>query len=81
MKDIREELKNLGDAVVTSLGFLAIAISVFFIIIIVMHEIYCKPPEESSERPSHGGSRGPGIAVQLITNPVHKWHPLNAHHW
>ena len=80
MKDIREELKNLGDALATSLGFLAIAISVFLIIVIVMREIYCKPPKENSERPSHSGSRGPGIAVQLSTNPTYKWHPSNVYH-
>ncbi len=80
MKDIREELKKLGDVVLTSLGFLVIAIGVFLVVVVVMREIYCKPLEESSERPSHGSSRGPGIAVQLSTNPTYKWHPSNVYH-
>ena len=80
MKDIREELKRLGDVVLTSLGFLVIAIGVFLVVVVVMREIYCKPPEESSERSSHGGSRGPSVAVQLSTNPTYKWHPSNVYH-
>ena len=80
MKDIRKELKKLGDVVATSLGCIVIAIGVILIAVIVMREIYCPPPKESSERPSHSGSRGPGIAVQLSTNPTYRWHPSNVYH-
>lgn len=80
MKDISKELKKLGDAVATSLGFMVIAIGLYLLVVIVMHEIYFHPPEESSEGPSNGGSRGPGIAVQLSTNPTYNWHPSNIYH-
>lgn len=80
MKDIRKELKKLGDTVATLLGCMVIAIGVFLIVVIAMHAIYCQLPEESSERPSNSGSRGPGIAVQLSTNPTYRWHPSNIYH-
>lgn len=80
MKDIREELKNLGDALATSLGFAVIAVGIGIAIVIVMHSIYCQPPEEGRKRSSSGEAHGHGIAMQLITNPVHKWHPLNVYH-
>ena len=69
MKDIGEELRKLGDAAAISLGFIAIEITVFLAIALIMHAIYC-PPEERSEEPSRGGSRG--IPAHLIANPVHK---------
>lgn len=80
MKDIRKELRELGAELATSLGYMVIAVGVAVMIVFIMHEIYCKPPEESSERSSHGGSRGPGIALQLSTNPTYKWHPSNVYH-
>lgn len=80
MKDISKELKKLGDAVATSLGFMVITIGVFLIVVIVMREIYFHPPEESGEMLSSSCSRGPGIAVQLSTNPTYNWHPLNIYH-
>lgn len=80
MKDILKELKKLGDTVATSLGFMVIAIGLFLIVVLVMREIYFHPPEESNERHSNSGSRGPGIAVQLSTNPTYRWHPSNIYH-
>ncbi len=80
MKDIRKELRKFGDAVATSLGCAVLAVSVGIAIVIVMHAIYCQPLEEGRERSSSDDQRGHGITVQLITNPVHKWHPLNVYH-
>ena len=80
MKDISKELKKLGNAVATSLGFTVIIIGVFLIVVIVMREIYFHPPEESDEMLSSSCSRGPGIAVQLSTNPTYNWHPSNIYH-
>ena len=80
MNDIRKELKKLGDVVATSLGCMVIAIGVILIAVIIMREIYCQPLEESSKRSSHSGSCGPGIALQLSTNPTYKWHPSNVYH-
>lgn len=78
MKDIGEELRKLGDAAAISLGFIVIEITVFLAIALIMRAIYCKPPEERGEGPSHGGMRG--VPVHLIANPVHKWHPMNVYH-
>ena len=80
MNDLRKELKKLGDAVATSLGFIVIAIGVFLAIALFMRAIYCHPHEEHSEVTSCGTSHGSGIPVHLIANPVHKWHPLNVNH-
>lgn len=80
MKDISKELKKLGDAVATSLGFMVIAIGLYLLVVIVMREIYFHPPEESDEMLSSSCSRGPGIAVQLSTNPTYNWHPSNIYH-
>ena len=80
MKDISKELKKLGDAVATSLGFMVIAIGLYLLVVIVMREIYFHPPEESGEMLSSSCSRGPGIAVQLSTNPMYNWHPSNIYH-
>ena len=80
MKDIREELRKLGDALATLLGCAVLAVGVVVVIAIVMRAIYYRPPEERGDGPSRGGSRGPGIAVQLSTNPTYKWHPSNVYH-
>ena len=80
MKDIGKELCKFGDAVATSLGGMVIAVAVFLAIAVVMRAIYCCPPEERGEGPSCGGSRGSGVPVHLIANPVHKWHPANVYH-
>ena len=80
MKDIGKELRELGDAVATSLGFIVIAVAVFLAIALFMRAIYCHPQEEHSEVPSCGTSHGSGIPVHLIANPVHKWHPVNVSH-
>lgn len=72
MKDIREELRKLGDAAAISLGFIVIEITVFLVIALIIRAIYCKQPEEHSEAPSYGTSRGSGIPVHLIANPVNK---------
>ena len=77
MKDIGKELRELGDAVATSLGCIVIAVAVFIAIALVMRAIYCCLPEERGEEPSRGGSRG--IPAHLIANPVHKWHPMNVY--
>ena len=45
MNDLRGELKKLGDAVATSLGFIVIAIGVFLAIALFMRAIYYCPPE------------------------------------
>jgi len=80
VKGIREELGKLGGEVATSLRCAVIAIGVVLVIAIVMRTIYYNPPEERSEGPSHDGSRGPSVAVQLSTNPTYKWHPSNVYH-
>ena len=79
MNDVREELCKLRDAAAISLCFLVVGIVVFLAIALFMREIYYCPPEEHSDVPSCGTSRGSGIPVHLIANPVHKWHPLNVH--
>ena len=71
MKDIREELRKLGDAAAISLGFIVIEITVFLAIALIMRAIYC-PPEECGEEPSYGTSHGSGVPAHLIANPVHK---------
>ena len=73
MNDLREELGKLGDAAVTSLGFIVIEIVVFLVIALIMRAIYCHPPEERDEAFSHSQQHGHG-------NTVHKWHPLNVYH-
>ena len=80
MKDIGKELRKLVDAVATSLGCMVIAVAVFLAIAVVMRAIYCCPPEERGEEPSCGTSRGSGVPVHLIANPVHKWHSMNVYH-
>lgn len=77
MNDLRKEL---GDAAVTSLGFIVIEIVVFLAIALIMRAIYCHPPEERDEAFSHSQQHGHGNIVQLIANPVHKWHPVNIYH-
>ena len=79
MKEIREELKKLGDTVATSLGVIVIGIAVVLVLAIVMRAIYCKPPEEHRERCSHSWSRGRGNMMNLIANPANNWHPLNVY--
>lgn len=79
MKDIGKELCKLGDAIATSLGCIVIAVAVFLAIALFMRAIYCRPPEEWGEVSSHSQQHGHGNTVQLIANPVHKWHPLNVH--
>ena len=77
MKDF---IKELGNAVAISLGFIVIEIAVFLVIALIMHAIYCCPPEERSEEPSCRTSHSSGIPVHLIANSLHKWHPLNVYH-
>ena len=80
MKDIEKELRKLGDVAMTSLGYMVFAIGVAAAIVFVMHAIYCQPPEECRERSPSGRSCGPGIAVQMSTNPTYRWHPSNVYH-
>ena len=77
MKDIGKEL---GDAVVISLGFIVIEITVFLSVALIMRAIYCCPPEERGAASFHSQPHGHGNTVQLIANPVRKWHPLNVSH-
>ena len=73
MKDIGKELCKLGDAVVISLGFIVIEITVFLLVALIMRAIYCCPPEERGAASFHSQPHGHG-------NTVHKWHPLNVYH-
>ena len=73
MKDIGKELCKLGDAVVISLGFIVIEITVFLLVALIMRAIYCCQPEERGAASFHRQPHGHG-------NIVHKWHPLNVYH-
>ena len=80
MKDIGEELRELGDAAAISLGFIVIEIAVFLAIALIMRAIYCRPHEEHSEAPSYGTSYGSGVPVHLIANPVNRGCPFSVYH-
>ena len=80
MKDIGKEFCKLGEVVATSLCCIVLAAVIFLVIAIVMRSIYCRPPEEYDEASSHSQSHEHSTTVQLIENPVHKWHPLNVYH-
>ena len=79
MKEIREELKKLGDTVATSFGIIVIGAAVFLAIAIVMRAIYCKPPEERGDRSSHGGGAR-AYMMNQIANPVNKGRPFSVYH-
>ena len=79
MKEIREELKKLGDTVATSFGTIVIGAAVFLAIAIVMRAIYCKPPEERDEGSSHGG-RARAYMMNQVANPVNKGRPFSVYH-
>lgn len=77
---VRDEIRKLGDALATALGFLVIAVAVFIGIVFILKEIYCCPPErDCGESPNEVQSRR-SIAVPLATNPTYKWHPSNIYH-
>ena len=80
MKDIREELRKLGDAAAISLGFIVMEITVFLAIVLIMHAIYCRPPEERSDGSSHSGSLGRAYMMNQIANPVNKGRPFSVYH-
>lgn len=80
MKEIREELKKLGDTVATSFGIIVIGAAVFIAIAIVMRAIYCKPPEERGDRSSHSRSLGHAYMMNQIANPVNKRRPFSVYH-
>lgn len=80
MKDIREELKKLGDTVATSFGIIVIGAAVFLAIAIIMRAIYCRPPEERDEGSSHSGSFGRAYMINQIANPVNKGRPFSVYH-
>ena len=79
MKEIREELKKLGDTVATSLGIIVIGAAVFIAIAIVMRTIYCKPSEERGDGSSHGGGAR-AYMINQIANPVNKGRPFSVYH-
>ena len=79
MKDIREELRKLGDAAAISLGFIVIEIIVFLAIVLIMRAIYCKPPEERDEGSSHSGSLERAYMINQIANPVNKGRPFSVY--
>ena len=76
MNDLKEELGKLGDAVATSLGFIVIEIAVFLAIALIMHAIYCRPPEERGDGSSHSGSLGRAYMMNQIANPVNRGRPF-----
>ena len=80
MKDIREELKKLGDTIVTSFGIIVIGAAVFIAIAIVMRTIYCKPSEERGDGSSRSGSLGRAYMINQIANPVNKGRPFSVYH-
>lgn len=74
------EIKKLGDALATSLGFIVIAVAVALGIVFVMKEIYCCPPEGDCVESLNGVQSRRSIAVPLATNPTYRWHPSNIYH-
>ena len=77
MKDF---IKELGNAVAISLGFIVIEIAVFLAIALIMRAIYCRPPEERGDGSSHSGSLGHAYMMNQIANPVNRGRPFSVYH-
>ena len=80
MKDIGEELRELGDAAAISLGFIVIEIAVFLAIALIMRAIYYCPPEEHGDGSSHSGSLGRAYMMNQIANPINRGRLFSVYH-